>query len=165
VTVLLRQFLIFAIVSLNLGDSTAVNRNNVALRTSSFRRACVGCDSCNGAGGNHQTFAGGGRDGVAHPCFEGSTCLSHSFSSGCGGNQTEEDASMSESISWASIAAADPRQLQELLSANPDRWSLSDDRHAMQWTDCYGTLVASIPMSEGQVAIAEAIAAEQQLTR
>lgn len=113
------------------------------------RLDCVGCDACNGAGGNHQTFANGGRDGVVHVCFEGVACGAHAFNSNCKGDETDSEASgevTSTEVSWESIGKLEGGELERHLRESRGRWRLRSDLGTVQWTDCYGNLVASIPI-------------------
>lgn len=136
----------------------------VAPRLASARAAtsgdpqCVLCDSCNGSSGNHVTAVGGGRDGVAHPCFTGSTCNVHDFNSSCGGSEQNNDGIEARELSWQAVAEMNGEALQRFLSSQPQRWRLRSDLRTIQWSDCFGNLVASIPLSSSQVAVAVAAA-------
>lgn len=135
------------------------------------RLDCVGCDACNGAGGNHITFANGGRDGVKHECNAGSTCnVVHLFSTRCGGGEEHdaalgENPSTNEAVSWEALSALEGGDLVEHLKSSDGRWTLPQELGTMQWVDCFGNLVASIPLSASQLETARLVADELAQTR
>lgn len=132
--------------------------------TSLPRLSCVGCDGCNGAGGNHITFNGGGRDGVRHDCFDGSTCSVHNYNSSCGGELTDEQAfqefNAAKAISWDDLSKLDGDSLADQLRTSKGRWTLRADSGTMLWSDCFGNIVASIPVDAEKLQIARAVSEE-----
>lgn len=124
------------------------------------RLDCVGCDACNGAGGNHETFANGGRDGVKHECFTGSTCSVHDFKSTCGGGETDDAGEPRVAVSWETVSALEGDALADFLRESQGRWVLQAEYRTIQWKDCYGNLVASIPVSVTQAQSAQTVLSE-----
>jgi hypothetical protein len=123
------------------------------------RPGCVLCDSCNGGSGNHITSNGGGREGSAHVCFTGSTCNVHDFNPECAVEE-ENKAAGSAKVSWQSLQNMNGAQLADLLSRTPNRWVVRADLGTIQVTDCYGNLVASLPISESQLSTAASVVAD-----
>jgi hypothetical protein len=126
-------------------------------------RGCVLCDECNGSASNHITAFGGQRKGgSAHPCFDGVACAPvHGFTQECGGVSDENTAASNErdtgstDIPWAHIAQLTGNELGELLQEHPERWRFNASRRSLQYYDCFGSLIASIGVSDSQLQAVE----------
>lgn len=152
IRILLISGIALLIYSQSAATAATTDGRSSSAASSLPRLDCVGCDACNGAGGNHITLANGGRDGVVHECFAGQQCSTavHPFKTSCGGEEVD-DALSSDALSWDSLSMLEGEELVEFLRSSGGRWSLDEDSSTMQWADCYGTLIASMPMSATQL--------------
>ncbi len=106
------------------------------------------CDHCQGLS-EHFTHAGTESGGVQHgSCWPGGTCEAHEC------DETEDDSDVrvvSVNEALATVEAASPEQLADLVDRYPQLFSYNEERQAIQLLNCRGEVSAHVPLRPAQV--------------